>query len=101
MNKEYNIDILNRFSKTEIYNIQQKIIEFLGPDGYSLFQDLKDENGTVWITRTINGIPQSMSFYPGMQIRNMVNESFPGIVKLFDDYGEYEDFIAKIVDDIF
>lgn len=90
--------------------IKESIYTFLGEDGRVFFEDVKSEYGTVW-ARIDEGEncgcnicgPQHFTWTSeGRQIRNHVLENFPDIVEeLGGDYGDFEEFMYVIVEEMF
>lgn len=90
--------------------IKKSIINFLGIEGNQFFEDIKATYGTVWVTLDEDNICGCNVCGPGhftwtnegRQIRNHVIDKFPDIVKeLGGDYGDFEEFIYTIVEEIF
>ena len=90
--------------------IKKSIVNFLGIEGNQFFEDIKDEYGTVWARIDENdgcgcnvcGPGHFTWTNEGRQIRNHVIDKFPGIVEeLGGDYGDFEEFIYVIVEEIF
>jgi hypothetical protein len=90
--------------------IKHSIVNFLGIEGNQFFEDVKDTYGTVWARIdeddccgcNVCGPGHFTWTNEGRQIRNHVLEKFPDIVnELGGDYGEFEEFMYVIVEEIF
>ena len=90
--------------------IKHSIVNFLGIEGNQFFEDIKDTYGTVWARIdeddccgcNVCGPGHFTWTNEGRQIRNHVLEKFPDIVaELGGDYGEFEEFMYVIVEEIF
>lgn len=90
--------------------IKHSIVNFLGIEGNQFFEDIKDTYGTVWARIdeddccgcNVCGPGHFTWTNEGRQIRNHVLEKFPDIVaELGGDYGDFEEFMYVIVEEIF
>lgn len=90
--------------------IKHSIVNFLGIEGNQFFEDVKDTYGTVWARIdednccgcNVCGPVHFTWTNEGRQIRNHVLEKFPDIVaELGGDYGDFEEFMYVIVEEIF
>lgn len=73
----------------------KQVREWLGPDGIKFFHDIKAKHGTLLAVWIEGGIPHSVHFREGMQVRNFLrtitNHSWTAI--------EYDDHWTQIVEE--
>lgn len=81
--------------------IKDSILEFLGEEGIRYFRDLIEEYGTPWIVQHIDGIYVHNWTTVGRHIKNYIRSKFPDLIKEFDNYASFEDYICGIVEDLF
>lgn len=75
----------------------ESVKEFLGEEGILFFKGLQDNYGEVSPVINTGGIPHSVHFNEGMQIRNHLRES--GLCDSWDCHG-LDDNWTKIVEEI-
>lgn len=68
--KEYSVHIFSN-------ELVEKTIKWLGEDGLNYFRKWMDEFGEDWYfsCKNIDGIPYSIHFHDGMQVRNFIRMS--------------------------
>lgn len=82
-------------------DIKQSVYDFLGEDGRTYFQKLKDEHGTCWVAaRRKNMIIHNWT-HEGRRIKNHITDKFPDIVVELGDYAKFEDYVYGLVEDMF
>lgn len=81
--------------------IKESIVDFLGEEGNKYFRELKEEYDTCWVREDIDGWSISNWTAEGRQIRNHLIGNFPDIVEEFGEYGDFEDYVYTIVEEIF
>lgn len=81
--------------------IKESIVDFLGEEGNKYFRELKEEHNTCWVREDVDGWSISNWTTEGRQIRNHLIGNFPDIVEEFEEYGDFEDYVYTIVEEIF
>lgn len=83
-------------------DIKQSVYDFLGEEGRKYFQELKDEHGTCWINEKLDeGFWVHNWIEEGRQIRNHIIDKFPDIVAELGNYAKFEDYVYKLIEDMF
>ena len=86
--------------------IKTKLYDWFGEEGRAIFKQYKEDYGTVWPVLKMETepdyfVPYSVWFQVGRQIRNVVRDWYKELDTLFDNYGNYEDFIYELVEEMF
>ena len=81
--------------------IQEKILHFIGDEGYDFFKYLKDEHGRIWCLASDNGCLYSTWNNEGRQIRNYIIDEYPNIVEELGGYDKYEDWFCELTEKMF
>lgn len=81
--------------------IQEKILHFIGDEGYEFFKNLKDEHGRIWCVTSDEGFPYSTWSNEGRQIRNYIIDEYPNIVEELGGYAKYEDWFYELTENMF
>jgi hypothetical protein len=86
--------------------IKTKLYDWFSEESKAMFKQYKEDYGTVWPvlkfgTGTEYFTPYSVWIYEGRQIRNVVREWYKELDTLFDNYGNYEDFIYELIEEMF
>lgn len=81
--------------------IKKSIIEFIDKEGFDYLEELKKKHGTIWIVYREGPILVSTHSTIGRQIRNHIIDKFPEYSKSFESYGDFEDRVAELVDNMF
>jgi hypothetical protein len=81
--------------------IQEKILHFIGDEGYAFFKKLKDEHGRIWCVTSDEGFLYSTWSNEGRQIRNYIIDEYPDIVEELGGYGKYEDWFCELTENMF
>lgn len=86
--------------------IKTKLYDWLGEEGRTSFKQYKEKYGTVWPilkmgTYPEHFVPCSVWIHEGRQIRNVVRDWYKELDTLFVNYGDYEDFIYELIEEMF
>jgi len=81
--------------------IQEKILHFIGDEGYEFFKELRDKHRSIWCVFIYDRLPYSTWNNEGRQIRNYIIGEYPNIVEELGGYDKFEEWFYELTEKMF